>query len=116
MLTVFSVAALACGCTVPSVELAESRNPTFKEITDGKTTKINPEIPGVQVYRTFYTGTTGFVPEDKIRSGALQEITSYCSESGKVPYLIEETMSVPPYILGNWQRIVVSFSCIEDKD
>lgn len=114
--TALIIAALVCGCTVPSVELAESRNPTFKEITDGKTTKINPEIPGVQVYRTFYTGTTGFVPEDKIRSGALQEIAAYCSESGKVSYLIEETMSAPPYILGNWQRIVVSFSCIDEKE
>jgi len=101
------------GCAVPSVEIVKSNGQTFKEIVDGRVTQINPELPGVQQYRTTYTGTTGFVPEEKIREGALQEIDRFCSQSGKTPYLIQETTSAPPYILGNWQRIEILFSCVE---
>ena len=99
---------------VPTVEVVDNDEPVYKKITDGKTTAINREIPGLEKYRTYYTGTTGFVPEETIRKNAMKEVESFCSQSGKRPYLIEETMSVPPYILGNWQRIEILFSCVEN--
>jgi hypothetical protein len=106
--------AFVFGCTVPSIEIVESNKNTFQEITDGKNTKINPEIPGLQKYRTFHTGTTGFISEERIRAGALKEIETFCAQKGNRPYLIEETTSIPPYILGNWQRIEILFSCVEN--
>jgi hypothetical protein len=99
---------------VPNIQVVENDDPVYKKITDGKTSTINPEIPGLPKYRTFYTGTTGFVPEETIRRDALKEVESFCTQSGKRPYLIEETMSSPPYILGNWQRIEILFSCVEN--
>jgi hypothetical protein len=29
------------------------------------------------------------------------------------PYLIQETTSTPPHILGNWPRIEIIFSCVK---
>jgi hypothetical protein len=42
----------------------------------------------------------------------MQRVVEFCDFKGQEPYLIEETTSKPPHILGNWPRIEIVFSCV----
>jgi len=42
----------------------------------------------------------------------MQRVVEFCKYKGLEPYLIEETTSKPPHILGNWPRIEIVFSCV----
>ena len=70
-------------------------------------------MPGSTRHRVFHQASTGFVTVAAIRESAQQRAQSFCSQTGKNLYLIEETTSQPPHILGNWPRIEIIFSCIE---
>jgi hypothetical protein len=103
------------GCAVSStIEKAETGKSEFDgAIYGGKTSSINPELPGVPKHRIFHQGSTGFISVETIRNSALKRADSFCSPSGARPYLIQETTSTPPHILGNWPRIEIIFSCIK---
>jgi hypothetical protein len=42
----------------------------------------------------------------------MERVVEFCGYKGQEPYLVEETTSKPPHILGNWPRIEIVFSCV----
>ncbi len=94
---------LLVGCAVSSsIEKAETGKPGFDgAIYGGKTSSINVELPGVPQHRIFHQGSTGFTSVETIRNSALKRADTFCTQSGMGPYLIQETISTPPHILGN---------------
>jgi len=106
---------LLVGCAVSStIEKAEIGKSEFDgAIYGGKKSSINTELSGVPKHRIFHQGATGFVSVETIRNSALERADSFCAQSGKHPHLIEETISTPPHILGNWPRIEIIFSCVK---
>jgi len=108
---------LLVGCAVTSTIENDTGKSSFDgAVYSGKTSEINPDIPGMTRHRIFHQGATGFVSIESIREEALERATSFCAlEAGRV-YLIEETTSTPPFILGNWPRIEIVFGCKNKKD
>ena len=106
---------LLVGCAVSStIEKAETGKSEFDgAIYGGKTSLISAELPGVPKHRIFHQGSTGFTSVETIRNSALKRADAFCAPSGTSPYLIQETTSTPPHILGNWPRIEIIFSCIK---
>ena len=104
------------GCAVSStIERAETSQSAFDgAVYSGQRGVINPEIPGIAKHRVFHQGSTGFTSVESVRQSALQRATSFCSKNERKTYFIEETTSTPPHILGNWPRIELVFSCIEN--
>lgn len=102
------------GCSVSSsIERAETSKSAFDgSVYSGKRSIINPELPGYPKYRIFHQGSTGFTQIDLIRQSAMERVRGFCADIEKRPYLIEETISTPPHILGNWPRIEIVFSCV----
>lgn len=111
------VAALAACATASPIQDAHGTDSAFEgKIYDGKTTKLNDPFPGVEQYRIFHKGSTGFTPGDAVRRSAMERVRSHCESNDLQPYLIEETASQPPHILGNWPRIEFVFSCVPRKN
>ena len=106
---------LLVGCAVSStIEKTETGKSDFDgAIYGGKTSSINAELPGVPKHRIFHQGSTGFISVETIRNSALRRADAFCAQSGMAPYLIQETTSTPPHILGNWPRIEIIFSCVK---
>lgn len=113
--TPFLLATLLAGCAVSStIERAETGKSEFDgAVYGGKTSSINAELPGVPKHRIFHQGSTGFISVETIRNSALKRIDAFCDRSGTDSYLIQETTSTPPHILGNWPRIEIIFSCVK---
>jgi hypothetical protein len=113
--TLLLVMLLAVGCAASStIENAETGKSEFDgAIYGGKTSSINAELPGVPKHRVFHQGSTGFTSVETIRNSAMKRVDDFCDRSGMSPYLIQETTSTPPHILGNWPRVEIIFSCVK---
>lgn len=110
-----SICALLSSCAVSStIEDASSSESQFDEalIYDGERKQVQAPLPGVETHRVFHQGATGFTPISAVRSSAMARAVEFCKLKGQVPYLVEETTSKPPHILGNWPRIELVFSCL----
>lgn len=107
---VFCVGACA---TASPIQDARSTDSSFEgKVYDGMTTKINDALPDTEQFRIFHKGSTGFTPADAVRRSAMERVRDHCETRNLEPYLIEETASQPPHILGNWPRIEFVFSCV----
>jgi hypothetical protein len=114
----FSACALLSSCAVSgTIEDASSSESQFDKalIYDGERKQVQAPLPGVETHRIFHQGATGFTPISAVRSSAMARVVEYCKLKGQVPYLVEETTAKPPYILGNWPRIELVFSCVESS-
>jgi hypothetical protein len=47
-----------------------------------------------------------------IRESAEKRATDFCSRENRQLKIIQETISTPPHILGNWPRIELTFECL----
>lgn len=110
-----SIVLLLCGCAVSaSITDGASESPFDKAlIYDGERKQVQPAIPGAVTQRIFHQGATGFTPVSAVRSSAMGRVVEFCKFKGQEPYLVEETTSKPPHILGNWPRIEIVFSCVD---
>jgi hypothetical protein len=54
---------------------------------------------------------TGFLGIDGVKEGVLQEATKYCANLHKTLKIISSQETQPPYILGNFPRADMTFSC-----
>lgn len=54
---------------------------------------------------------TGFNGMGSLRAEALQEAGGACTKQGKTLRIVSEKESAPPYVLGNYPRIDVTFAC-----
>ena len=58
---------------------------------------------------------TGFPGTGKIKSEALNEAAAECQRRGKAAKVMEILENEPPYILGNYPNVQVTFDCVEEK-
>lgn len=56
---------------------------------------------------------TGFPGIGSIRTGAIQEASYHCLSGGLAVDIISENNSEPPYVLGNYPRVEITFQCVE---
>lgn len=54
---------------------------------------------------------TGFPGMGNLRAEALQEAATTCRAQGKAVVVTEEHQTDPPYLLGNYPRIDLTFRC-----
>lgn len=54
---------------------------------------------------------TGFPGIDGVKEGVIQEATKYCANLHKTLKIISSQETQPPYILGNFPRADMKFSC-----
>jgi hypothetical protein len=109
------VALVIGACAVSStIEEGNNGKSQFDKalIYDGERKQIQPPLPGIDTHRIFHQGSTGFTPVSALRNSAMDRVVEFCKLKGQKPYLIEETTSKPPHILGNWPRIEIVFSCV----
>ncbi|MES2490013.1 MAG: SHOCT domain-containing protein [Pseudomonadota bacterium] len=104
-----------CSCAVSSsIEDGANSESQFDKalIYDGERKQVQPLLQGIATHRVFHQGATGFTPVSAVRNSAMERVIEFCKFKGEEPYLIEETTSKPPHILGNWPRIEIVFSCV----
>lgn len=58
---------------------------------------------------------TGFPGVGSIRTEALQEASAECQKSGKAVEIESQEESKPPYLLGNYPRVEITFRCVQDS-
>lgn len=55
---------------------------------------------------------TGFTGMSALRAEALQEAYAECSKYGKSVDVVSTDEAQPPYILGNYPRVDITFRCV----
>jgi len=101
----------ACAAVPPIQPASSSRSQFEGAVYKGETDTIGSGTPGVEKFRVFSKGGTGFVSLASVREDAEQRSTAFCERKGKVYNPLSETRSTPPYILGNFPRIEIIFEC-----
>lgn len=71
---------------------------------------VAPTGPGT--YSVSRQAATGFPGLGGLRVKALREAADFCSKDGKSIKVLQTTNSDPPYILGNYPRVDIDFSCV----
>jgi hypothetical protein len=99
---------------VPPIQPASSSRSQFEgAVYKGETNSISSGTPGVEKFRVFSKGGTGFVSLASVREDAEQRSTAFCERKGKLYNPLSETRATPPYILGNFPRIEIVFECTD---
>lgn len=78
----------------------------------GETTVIDAPTPNTEAYRVFNQGATGFVLLEANREDAEARATRFCEQRQQVIRSLQETVSKPPHILGNFPRVELVFECV----
>lgn len=66
---------------------------------------------GTDTYMVSRQAATGFSGLGKLKAEALREAGDFCQERGKTVELLKSTESEPPYVLGNYPRVEIEFTC-----
>ena len=103
------------GCAdSPAIQPAGSSTSKFaRSAYHGETVTVRSTPPGVEEYRVFQEGSSGFVSIQSVRAGAEQRATAFCDGTGKTMLSLRETTATPPYILGNFPRVEIIFGCVD---
>ncbi|MFA6411168.1 MAG: SHOCT domain-containing protein [Syntrophales bacterium] len=118
LLSIVITIILLSGCSIASpiqkASLSESR---FDKalLYHGRTTVVDDKVPD-DAYRIFHQAATGFVSIASIRSDVEQRATEFCEKKNKAMHVLKERTASPPYILGNFPRVEIVFSCIEPTE
>ena len=104
---------VACASTTP-IQIASVGKSEFEgAVYSGQTTDIEAPVPGLEKYRVFQQGATGFISVQNVRSGVEEIANNFCARKGKTMHAVSETASKPPHILGNFPRVELVFQCID---
>lgn len=103
------------GCAdSPAVQPASSSKSKFESSAyHGESVTVRSTPPGMEEFRVFQEGSTGFVSIQSVRSDAEQRATTFCEGTGKTMLSLRETTATPPYILGNFPRVEIIVGCVE---
>ena len=103
------------GCAdSPAIQAASSSKSKFGDsVYHGESVTVSTTPPGIEEYRVFQEGATGFVSIESVRETAEQRATEFCERSGKVMKSLRETTAEPPFILGNFPRVEIIFGCVD---
>lgn len=112
---VFLYVVFLAGCAqTTSVHLASSGPSPFDDaIYGGREVVISPTPAGTDEFRVFHQGATGFVSIADVRSEAERRAGNHCNRMGKTLKLLRDTSSQPPHIFGNFPRVELIFSCVD---
>lgn len=114
ILATLAVVCLASCADAPAIQPANSSKSKFDlSAYHGETVTVRNTPPGVEEYRVFQEGSTGFVSIQSVRSDAEQRATAFCDGTGKTMLSLRETTATPPYILGNFPRVEIIFGCVD---
>jgi len=112
-LVIGSIAVSGCADS-PAIQPANSSKSEFNQsIYHGESVVVSNTPPGIEEYRVFEEGATGFVSMESVRASAEQRATDFCSRKGKAMQSFRETTAKPPYILGNFPRVEIIFGCVD---
>jgi hypothetical protein len=104
---------VACAHT-PAVQLAANSKSEFAgAVYSGQTVELDKPTPGVELYRAFQQGATGFVSVASVRGGVEEIANQHCARRGRSARPIQETASTPPHMLGNYPRVEWLFECTD---
>ncbi len=114
-LAVFLVIGLLSGCssTLPIQKVSESRSPFDDAVYSGDTITVGIDNSGLEQYRVFSQGSTGFVPQSAVRSNAESRAEKFCKDQGKQLKILQERRSPSLQILGNFPRSEIIFVCTD---
>lgn len=118
MLSIVIAIILLSGCSTASpIQKASLSKSRFDQalLYHGKTAVIDDKVPD-DAYRIFHQAATGFVSIASIRSSAEERASEFCKKKNKVMHALSERTASPPYILGNFPRIEIVFSCIDPTE
>lgn len=110
-----AAASLLVGCAnSTAIQPSSSGKSQFEGAAfQGESVTISDSTPGIEEFRVFHQGATGFVSVQSVREDAEQRATQFCERKQKAMKPLRETTSKPPHILGNFPRIEIFFSCID---
>jgi hypothetical protein len=103
----------ACSVTAPIQPARSSKSAFEGKVYKGTTVTVAEGVADAERYRVFQQGATGFVSMQSVRETAEQRANDFCRPKGKVMESLQETISSPPYIFGNFPRIEIVFDCFE---
>jgi hypothetical protein len=111
----FFAAILLTACAdSPAIQPAGSSTSKFDSSAyHGETVTVSVTPPGVEEYRVFQEGGSGFVSIQSVRTDAEQRAMGFCDRVGKTMMSLRETTAKPPYILGNFPRVEIIFGCVD---
>ena len=66
-------------------------------------------------YMVSRQAATGFHGMGNLKSEALKEASKQCQKEGKTVKIIKEIDAEPPYVMGNFPRTEIHFTCISAK-
>ena len=111
----FVVGVLAgCSSAMPIQKVSESQSPFDDAVYKGDTIVVDSDSSGLEQYRVFSQGSTGFVPQSAVRSNAESRAEKFCKDQGKQLKILQERRSPSLQILGNFPRSELIFVC-KDK-
>ena len=112
-ITLAILALSGCASNPPVQPAASSRSGFESAVYSGETVQLEKPTPGVEAYRAFYQGGTGFVSVSGVRESVEEMATKHCARKGKAVKPLQETTSKPPHVLGNFPRVEWIFECTD---
>jgi hypothetical protein len=85
---------------------------TFAALLAGCAATSNIVPMGGDTYMMSKQAATGFPGLGNLKAEVLTEANAYCAKAGKKMQATQTSESRPPYILGNYPRAEVQFSCV----
>jgi hypothetical protein len=104
---------LASCAIAPRVEPAATSKSQFEgALYAGDTVTLDQPTPGVEAYRVFRQGATGYVSLQAVRSETEEIARAYCKRKGGAMRGLVETATRPPYTFGNFAGVELIFECV----
>ncbi len=105
----------ACSTSSTIKKASESKSDFDGAVYEGEKFVVNNSVSDKDAYRIFHQASTGFTSIQSIRNSAEKRASNFCKRQGKEMLALRERTSSPPHILGNFPRIEIVFSCINNK-
>lgn len=111
------IAISGCASTSEITKVSESESHFKDAVYEGHDFYISEEEVEGERYRIFLQASTGFSGTSGIRGEAEKRANRFCMKKGKnnEMFTVAEHTAKPPYILGNFPRIEITFICIDKK-
>jgi hypothetical protein len=77
--------------------------------TDSGVVRMGPDT-----YMISKQAASGFSGMGSLKANAVKEAASKCSQDGKSVKVMDSQESKPPYVLGNYPRVDLTFRCIAE--
>lgn len=108
----FGMAFVVSACAVSPVVVPASTKSGFADaVFKGEEVEVASPTPGLEQFRMFEQGATGFVPLSGVVEDVKFNADKFCEQRGAVMREVQWRRSVPPHILGNFPRAELVFEC-----